>query len=234
MDPTRCVKNRLLALALLALPWVPAAAEPAPSALDILHAVRLNQVAQKQTLQGHLRTGAMKIPFRLTLAGGTVRYEFPDPPPETIVLTLGEKDARLSDSTREGTEHVTGRKFADSVRGSDISYEDLSLRFLYWQNAKLDKEATITFRKCWVVTVQPPPGSDSQYGHVTLWIDQEAGALMQAEAFDHGGKFARRFRVVSGQKIEGAWFLKQMRIEAPAGGQGDKTPTYLEVEGVAK
>ena len=45
---------------------------------------------------------------------------------------------------------------------------------------------------------------------------------------------ARRFKVISGQKIEGAWYLKQMRIEAPAGATKDKTPTYLEVDGVER
>jgi hypothetical protein len=227
------VKLRLLVLAVAALPAFAGAAEERPPAQEILRAVRINQVAQRQVLRGQLRTGPTTVPFRLTLAGPIARYEFTNPS-ETIVLNLGEKESRLSEVTKEGTERVSGKRYADPVRGSDISYEDLSLRFLYWQNAVIEGEETMLLRKCWVLRVQPPNGTDSQYSRVKLWIDKDAGALMQAEAFDRTGKFARRFKVISGQKIEGAWYLKQMRIEAPAGPSKDKSPTYLEVEGVER
>ena len=34
------------------------------------------------------------------------------------------------------------------------------------------------------------------------------------EDYDHAGKLSKRFEVVSAQKIEGRWYLKQMRVEA--------------------
>ena len=78
-------------------------------------------------------------------------------------------------------------------------------------------------------TVQPASGS------LKATVDALNTTIPgQAEAFDHAGKFARRFKVISGQKIEGAWYLKQMRIEAPAGPGKDKMPTYLEVEGIER
>jgi hypothetical protein len=227
------VKLRFLLLAAAALALPLRAAEERPPAQEILRSVRLSQTGQRATLKGQLRTGPKTVPFRLSLSGPIARYEFSDPA-ETIVLNLGEKESRLSEVTKEGAERVTGRKFAESVRGTDISYEDLSLRFLYWQNAAVEDEQSILLRKCWVVRVAPPANSDSQYSRVTLWVDKESGALMQAEAFDRAGKFARRFKVISGQKIDGAWYLKQMRIEAPASGGKGKTPTYLEVEGVER
>ena len=227
------VKKRFLLLALLLPISAVGAPEPTPSAQEILKSVRLNQLAQQQTLKGQLRCGPTKLPFRMVVTGPQVQYEFSEPT-ETILLHLGDKDARLSDVTKDGSERVSGKKFADSVRGTDISYEDLSLRFLYWQKASVEKEDSILMRKCWVVRVEPPAGSDSQYSRVMLWVDKDAAALMQAEAFDRSGKFARRFKVISGQKIEGAWYLKEMRIEAPAAGAKDKMPTYLHIEGVEK
>ena len=223
------VKTRFLLLASLVALRAYAAPEPAPSAQEILRSVRMNQLSQQQTLKGQLRCGPTKLPFRMVLDGPQVQYEF-TAPPEKIVLHLGDNDARLSDVTKEGTERVSGKKFADSVRGTDISYEDLSLRFLYWQRAAVEKDDSILMRKCWVVRVEPPAGSDSQYSRVLLWIDKDAAALMQAEAYDRSGKFARRFKVISGQKFQGMWYLKEMRIEAPAGGTKDKMPTYLDVE----
>jgi hypothetical protein len=57
---------------------------------------------------------------------------------------------------------------------------------------------------------------------------------MQAEAYDDTGRFVRRFKVISGQKTEdGLWILKEMRIEWVApGGRSDRTPTYLNIDGV--
>jgi hypothetical protein len=55
---------------------------------------------------------------------------------------------------------------------------------------------------------------------------------MQAEAYDRADRFARRFKVLSGQKTsDGLWMLKQMRIEAAnALRRTDFTPTYLEID----
>ena len=58
------------------------------------------------------------------------------------------------------------------------------------------------------------------------------GALMQSEAYDRADRFARRFKVLSGQKTsDGLWMLKQMRIEAANPlRRTDFTPTYLEID----
>jgi hypothetical protein len=229
MDVIRHVKKRLFNTLLVLALSSAVAADPPPDPQEILRGLRFSQASQHESLKGQLRTGPKIVPFHLSINGPVISYEFTDPPPSTIVLHLGEKEARLSEMTRGGAERVSGAHFSDLVRGSDISYEDLSLRFLYWQRAQLEGEQTLLLRSCWMVQVEPPPGSDSQYSKVILWADKESNALLQAEAYDRSGKFARRFKVISGQKIGGAWYLKQMRIEAPALPGKDKTPTYLEV-----
>ncbi len=233
MTPPRAVKKRLLLLAALCLSGF-AATEPPPDAHEILRVVRLAQASQHQTLEGRLRNGPKVLPFRLTIDGSTIRYEFINPS-QTIQLRLLEKDSRLEEVTRSGTEKVTAARFDKPVRDTDISYEDLAMKFLYWPNATVEGEQMLLLRKCWKIHAEPATKNDSQYASVTLWIDKESGALMQAEAFDHSGKFARRFKVISGQKIEGAWILKQMRIEAATdAAPKDKTPTYLEISGAEK
>jgi hypothetical protein len=48
---------------------------------------------------------------------------------------------------------------------------------------------------------------------VLLWVDKMSGALMRMEGYNWNGELLKRFEVVSAQKIERRWFLKQMRIE---------------------
>ncbi len=209
-------------------------AEPAPDAHEILRVVRIAQSAQHQTLYGQLRTGPKTLPFKMIVRAGTVRYEFSEPA-QAIQLRLLEKESRLEEITQEGTEKVSAARFDKRVRDTDISYEDLAMKFLYWPNATVEGEATMLLRKCWVIRTEPSSKTESQYGQVKLWIEQQSGALLQAEAMDGAGKFARRFKVISGQKIDGGWVLKQMRIESgDAGGGRDHSPTYLEVKAVGR
>ena len=206
-------------------------AEDAQDPHDILKAVRLNQAAQHQSLRGALRMGGKTIPFRLVSEGSTIRYEFSDPA-QTIQLKLLEKDSRLEEITGGKTEKVTPRRYDERVRDTDISYEDLSMRFLYWPEAAMHGEQTMLLQKCWIIRVEPGK-SGSQYSKVDLWISKKTGALMQAEAFDGNDKLARKFKVISGQPIgDGLWILKEMRIESFEGRSQDRTPTYLDIEKV--
>ena len=223
------LRRLLFAAALFAATLAPA--QDAPDAKAILKTVRVAQSAQNRTVTGKLRTGGKAIPFTLKMDGDTVRWDFTDPP-QTLLLRLGANDSRLEEIGKSGSTKITGAKFDDKVRDSDVSYEDLSMRFLYWPTAEVEGEQIMVLTKCWIVRVEPPAKNDSQYGKVKLWISKADGALMQAEAFDHSGRFARRFKVLSGQKTgDGLWMLKQMRIEAAsASGRADMTPTYLEID----
>lgn len=232
MAPTLHVKTRLLAAMMLCLSGI-AGAQEAPDAAAILKTVRVAQSAQERSLNGRLRTGAKAIPFKLSMAANTVRWEFSDPP-QTLLLRLGDNDARLEEIGKGGSQKVTAARFDDKVRDSDISYEDLSMRFLYWPNAKVEGEQTMLLQKCWIVRVEPPAKDGSQYSAVKLWIAKNNGALLQAEALGADGRLARKFKVVSGHALgDGLWILKQMRIEAPTtigGRTQDRTPTYLEID----
>jgi hypothetical protein len=217
-------------LAALALWSGPLRAEDAPDPHAILKTVRIAQAAQNRTLNGAIRTGGKSLPFRLVCAGNIIRYEFTNPP-QVLQLRLGEKEARLEEITDGKTAKVSPRHFDERVRDTDISYEDLSLCFLYWPNATVQGEQTMLLQKCWIVRVEPGPGGDTQYSKVDLWISKKTGALMQAEAFDPAGKLSRRFKVISGQSLgDGLWILKEMRIESFGGRSQDRNPTYLDID----
>jgi hypothetical protein len=222
---------RLVLLCLLSLfVAIPSHGEEEADPQLILKQVRLAQSSQNSNLTGAIRTGGKKLPFRLISKSGTIRYEFSDPA-QVIQLRLGEKEPRLEEITGGKTEKVSPKRFDDRVRDTDISYEDLSLGFLYWQNATVRGEQTMLLQKCWIIRVEPGARGDSQYGKVDLWISKKNGALMQAEAFDSAGKLSRKFKVISGQPVgDGLWMLKEMRIESMQGRSTDRTPTYLDID----
>ncbi|HYJ06941.1 MAG TPA: outer membrane lipoprotein-sorting protein [Chthoniobacterales bacterium] len=221
--------KKQFALALLSLAAAAALNAALPSAREILESVRLQQTQQQLELEGQLREGDKVIPFRLTQTGPVIRYSFSNPE-EALQLRLGENDSRLEEVSKEGVEKVTATEFDRKVRGTGVTYEDLALKFLYWPDARVTGENSIRSRNCWKLELKAP-SRQSQYSNVYLWVDKASGAIMRMDAFDWKGQLSKRFEVISGQKIDDRWFLKQMRIEEFAPGTNKvQTRTYLEIK----
>ena len=205
------------------------AAAPSPSAKQILDQVRLQQSVQQLDLQGQLRSGATIIPFRITQTGPVIRYTFANPP-EVLQLRLGEDGTRLDLVTENSTKKFAASRLEEKIGGTGVTYGDLALKFLYWPNAEVASAESIRTRDCWKLRLQAP-SRDSPYGTVLLWVDKESGAMMRLEGYDKSGQLAKRFEVISAQKIEGRWFLKQMRIEEMQSGTNKvQSRTYLEIK----
>jgi len=201
----------------------------APPVKEILSIARMQQARQDVDLRGQLRQADRIVPFRLTQSGGVTRYSFTNPD-EALQLRLGAADSKLEEINREGVDKISGPEFEQNVRGTPVTYEDLALKFLYWPNAKVVGEDSINTRRVWKLELQPP-SRQSQYSRVIVWTEQESGALLRMEGYDWSGRLAKRFEVVSVQKIEGRYFLKQMRIESIQPDTGKvQSRTYLEIK----
>jgi hypothetical protein len=219
--------SRCLILALALAPLV--SADPAPSAQEILASVRMRQAQQQIDLQGQLRENDVVVPFRLVQTGPSVRYIFSNPD-EALQLQLGEKNSRLDEVSGTGSEKISPAQFDRRIRGTNLTYEDLALKFLYWPDASVVGEENIRTRNCWKLQLRPP-SRDSQYASVLLWIDKNSGALMRLEGYNAMNQMIRRFEVISAQKIDNRWFLKQMRIEEmQPGTKHVQWRTYLEIK----
>lgn len=204
-------------------------APPTPSAKEILDQVRLQQSAQQLDLQGQLRSDATVIPFRITQTGPVIRYTFANPP-EVVQLRLGDNGSRLDLVDENSTKKFAASRLDDRIGGTGITYGDLALKFLYWPEAQVVGADTLRTRSCWKLRLTASE-KDSPYRSILLWVDKESGAIMRMEAYDSKGALTKRFEVVSAQKIEGRWFLKQMRVEEmdPASNKV-KSRSYLEIK----
>jgi Outer membrane lipoprotein-sorting protein len=221
--------QNLLPLALaLALVRLSPATTP-PSAQEILQSVRMLESRQQLDLDGQLRQDETVIPFHLSQNGPLIRYSFSDPD-EVVELRLSENNSRLDLVTDAGNEKFPAEKLNDKIRGTGVTYEDLALKFLYWPGGRVLGDETIHTRSCWKLQLAAP-SRDSQYTNVFLWVDKKSGALMRIEGYDANGKLAKRFEVVSTQKIDNRWFLKQMRVEETQPGTNKvQARTYLEIK----
>ncbi len=207
----------------------PLFAESPPSAKEILDSVRMIESRQQIDLQGQLRQDDKVIPFRLVQNGPLIRYSFTNPD-ETLQLRLGENSSRLDLVTEAGTEKVGTSKLQEQIRGTIVTYGDLAFKFLYWSAVRVLGEENVRTRKCWKLQLRAP-SRESQYSNVLLWVDKSGGALMRMEGYDWNALLVKRFEVVSAQKIEGRWFLKQMRVEQLQPGTNHvQARAYLEIK----
>ncbi len=223
------VLNRIVLFLLLTVPLTPLRAGPPPSAREILGQVRLHQSQQQLDLMGQLRSGSTVLPFRITQTGPVIRYTFTNPP-ETVQLRLEEDGTRLDLVFLNSTKKFSASRLDEKIGGTAVTYGDLALKFLYWPNAEVLGADTLRTRNCWKLRLIAPT-KDSPYRTVLLWVDKESGALMRMEGYDQKNLLVKRFEVVSAQKIDGRWFLKQMRIEEIEPGTDKvKNRSYLEIK----
>jgi len=202
----------------------------AQDAESILHAARLNPTSQPAVLRAQIRGDGAPAPLTIRLKDHLIRYEFTDPT-QTILLKLDPTETMLSEKLNGITKALPPQRLHDSVRDTGVTYEDLSLGFLYWPHPVLQGEETVKTRPAWKIDLQAP-SSEPLYGVARVWIDKESGAILRIEGYDKKGLLLRRFEIVSAQKIDGLWMLKQMRIESFEPGNSDPiSRRYLEVLG---
>jgi outer membrane lipoprotein-sorting protein len=217
-----------LALAFLAILMISQpAARADEQAAEILSGIRLADISRE--LDGRLRKqDGTIIPFRLRAGGDELIFSFTDPT-EVLKLTLNDNGSNLTLQTGDRERSITGTRLNDSVRGTDITYQDLALRFLYWKNSRIEGEQNVRTFSCWMILLQQN-NPNIAYASVRVWVAKQSGAMLRAEAFDAQSHLVKKFEMISGQKIEGKWFLKQMRIERYDPATGNlASRTYLEI-----
>jgi hypothetical protein len=108
-----------------------------------------------------------------------------------------------------------------SMHGTDLSWMDLSLSFLWWPGGKITGSERVRGYRCHVVEIPAParpataePPSKQDYAKVRLWIENKHRMLLQAEGFDAAGRRLRRLWVRSVRKIDERWMIKDMEVQS--------------------
>ena len=95
---------------------------------------------------------------------------------------------------------------------SDFWLADLGLEFFHWPEQRVIRKEIRRSRSCKVLeSVNPQPATNA-YSKVISWIDRESHGIVQAEAYDAGGKLLKEFAPKSFKKVNGQWLLQEMEI----------------------
>lgn len=119
-------------------------------------------------------------------------------------VTCGVRDA-------DGKEMPTPG-ILDQIEGTDITWLDITLSYLWWSDSTLVGEEKFKGSLCDIVAVRPPAPM-AGCAEVRLWVDRKYGFLRQAEQIDENGECARRMWVASVGKIGDRWMIRNMEIK---------------------
>jgi len=118
------------------------------------------------------------------------------------------------------------------IEGTELTWNDLSLSYLWWPDGSMAGHDNIRGRDCYVVelpvqtqpgkppptdvvpkgTKKSPPYPSDAVASVRLWIDDHLIVLIQLEEYDAEGKLMRRLSVKNFKKIADLWMVKNMDI----------------------
>lgn len=188
----------------------------APDPQAILEGARLaaTLVEMKEGLQGNLVQGRKKVPITIHLKGKNIQFDYYEN------NAWRKFHMRLADDRYDLFEIIDGKtrdfpreKLVEPIAGTDLTYEDLALRFFYWPNPKFEGIDNVAGQSCYKLRLDKPKGTAGRYEAVYVWVHAKYGAFMRIKGHDKSGGLVKEFQVEDVMKVsEDVWVLKQMQV----------------------
>lgn len=188
--------------------------------------VRFSYTLHDRDFDARLRKEFGFIPFKLSLKPNYIRFRFSDPPQAIHLDTSGEQ-LILREVVQGSNAPVPIARYSEFIRGTDLTYEDLAMRFLYWPNPKVIDHVKIKLRPAWKLQINNPD-QRGPYASVMVWIDKASGGLIKMEGYDRAGKMNKDFEVSHGKKMGDVWIADMIRVRSFVNGDKQGT-TWLEI-----
>ena len=195
----------------------------------IVDGVRLATTLQQNDLNGNLRKNGKRTPIGLFLRGKNIQFQYQkDKKWNVFHMRLNQNNFDLFEIINGKNVAVSSKKLSSPIINSDLTYEDLAFRFLYWPNPKIVGEDVIRLQKCHKIRMENP-GKGGRYDIVYIWVHKKYNALMQVTGYDKNGKILKRFFVTELMDVPTGQTIKKMKVEKynPATGKATGI-TYLE------
>ena len=214
-----------IALALSLLASLPLRAQQ-PDPKVILEGARLSASLTKldKGLKGAIRKGGAKTDLMLFLQGKDIQFQFSQNkgPWQIFHMRMGDENFNLYEIKDGKPADFPDQKLVESIAGTDLTYEDLALRFLYWPNPKLEGQEDVAGQPCHKIRVDKPKGAAGRYEVVYVWVHTRFGAFMRVRGHDKSGGLIKEFQVEDVMQIaKDTWTLRKMQVSShdPATGR---------------
>ncbi len=205
-----------IALAISLLATLPTAAQqPDPKA--ILEGARMAASLTKldDGLSGSLRKGNQKTPVTLFLKGKDIQFQYSENkgPWRIFHMHIGDDAFDLFEIINGKNTALSANKLVAPIAGTDLTYEDLAMRFFYWPDPKLEGQEDVAGQSCYKIRVDKPKGVSGNYEVVYVWVHTKFGAFMRIRGHDKNGGMIKEFQVEDIMQVDkDVWTLRKMQV----------------------
>jgi len=227
------IKKLILAMCVLVSVVLTAPEVRADAAAErILAGARYASTLQHQDLHGEMTKNGRKTPITLFLKGDNIQFYY------KVGRAESRFHMRLKSDRFDLLEIVGGKtkKFADSkmaskINKTDLTFEDLSMRFLYWKNSQIVGEEKVNGQLCYKLRLINPSRKSGDYRIVYAWVHKKYAALMKVVGYNQAGKPLKQFQVTDLMRVGKEYTLRRMRVDT-IDAKSNKTTgiTYLEFQ----
>ena len=185
-------------------------------AYEIMAKARYVSSLSKHDLSGNLKKNGRKVPMKLYMRGKDIQMQYQPSEGQGwqgIHLQLKNDSCDLYDVYGSEMTKFSDEKIGQSIANTDLSFEDVSMRFLYWPSPEIVGEETIMAQGCHIIRVYNPNLLQGNYAVCDLWIHKKAGALMRVKAFDQRAQHIKTFEASDLMNVNGEIMMRKMKVE---------------------
>ncbi|MEY4244579.1 MAG: hypothetical protein RLZZ245_2164 [Verrucomicrobiota bacterium] len=206
----------------------------APSAERILEGARMAATLAKldQGLSGTLRKGGKSTPITLFLKGEDIQFQFTEEkqPLRIFHTRIADEKFTLFEIKDGKTLEFPANKIVEPIAGTDLTYEDLALRFFYWPHPQLEGEENVGGQPCYKIRVDKPKNAVGRYETVYVWVHTKFGAFMRIRGHAKNGGLVKEFEVEDIMKVsDQVWTLRKMQVATCDPNKGGRRISITDV-----
>lgn len=186
------------------------------------------------TLNGIVKSDKNKkqYPIKLLTKGHEMIYEFEDQPLQIRVQL--DPDAFTLERRTSSAGAWTAVPAADmgkTILDTDITYGDLNLDFINWDDIQPLGTDAIKTLDAYVFEAKPGPADHSPFASVRFWVSKQYWAFLRIDGINAKGQTVKRVEVQNVMQIGKFYVFKEMKIANMEPDKDDiaKSTTYIDI-----
>jgi len=187
------------------------------------------------TLNGVIRSDKTKaqFPLKLLTKGHEMVYEFQNQPLQIRAeLNPGAFTLEKRSAPTAAWAEVTAADMAKPILGTDITYGDLALDFINWDDVEPLGTDTIKTLDAYVFEARPGPTDHSPFASVRFWVSKQYWAFLRIDGLNAKGQTVKRVEVQNVMQIGKYSVFKEMKVADMAPDKDDiaVSTTYIDIQ----
>ncbi|MCE0523951.1 MAG: outer membrane lipoprotein-sorting protein [Methylacidiphilales bacterium] len=187
------------------------------------------------TLTGLVKSDKNKNQYgiKLLTKGHELIYEFQNQPLQIRVqIDPGSSVVQKRASSSAAWANVSPAEMTQSILDTDITYEDLGIDFVNWDDVEPLGTDSIKTLDCYVFEAKPGPNDHSRFASVRFWVSKQYWTFLRIDGLNAKGQTIKRVEVQNVMQIGKYYVFKEMKVANMEPDKDDiaKSTTYIDIQ----